>query len=89
MIVGILLTQLYSIRFILKALTGLSRAGVLISRHDQDPWTIVATGGLLLPALSGGIVLSRVLGPTFIRAVTPASLKALVRSAFILAPLVS
>ena len=69
LVLGVVLTQLYRIRFVLKVILGAVGHQPLAGAHDRDPPTGAAMGLLLAPALTGGL-LFLTLAATLLPAVT-------------------
>ena len=77
---GVLLTQLYTLRFVLKVIVGTPASSPLGGNHDQDAPTGVAIRLLRLPAFTGGLVFLSLGASAIAVGVTPASAKLLVLS---------
>ena len=78
MVVGVLLTQLYTLRFILKVILGAISHQPLGGRHDHDLPTNSAILILLLPALRGGMGLLSLIAHQLRMALTPPESKVFV-----------
>lgn len=86
MVLGILLTQLYSLRFILKVVLAFRGPPATTLRHDQDTPTNLGMLGLLLPAVLGGTIFLSLRADFIELPLTPSGLKGAVLSLFIGAP---
>ena len=82
---GVLLTQLYTLRFIAKVIVGTVRAPPLAGNHDQDRPTRAAIILLRLPAFTGGMVFLSTRAYQIGVGITPTGSKLLILSLWVAA----
>ena len=75
LVLGVILTQLYSLRFVLKVMLGAVGHQPLAGAHDQDFAASAAMALLLVPALRGGLLFSTLTAALLPAVTTPSSSK--------------